>query len=74
LLTNTLIASGVSAIRFSWKAISFGIPIIIPIAQRYGWRFAFLLTGFLGALWLILWWRVARPGGVRGPRGRGEQP
>ena len=36
-------------------------PIIIPIAQRYGWRFAFLLTGFLGVLWLILWWRVARP-------------
>jgi MFS transporter, ACS family, hexuronate transporter len=36
-------------------------PIIIPIAQRYGWRFAFLLTGFLGILWLILWWRVARP-------------
>jgi ACS family hexuronate transporter-like MFS transporter len=36
-------------------------PIIIPIAQRYGWRFAFLLTGVLGALWLVLWWRVARP-------------
>ena len=36
-------------------------PIIIPIAQRYGWRFAFLLTGFLGVLWLALWWRVARP-------------
>jgi ACS family hexuronate transporter-like MFS transporter len=36
-------------------------PIIIPIAQRYGWRFAFLLTGFLGLLWLVLWWRVARP-------------
>jgi len=36
-------------------------PVIIPIAQRYGWRFAFLLTGVLGALWLVLWWRVARP-------------
>jgi len=36
-------------------------PIIIPIAQRYGWRFAFVLTGFLGVLWLLLWWRVARP-------------
>jgi len=36
-------------------------PIIFPIAQRYGWRFAFLVTGFLGVLWLILWWRVARP-------------
>ena len=29
-------------------------PLIIPIAGRYGWRFAFLLTGFLGVLWLIL--------------------
>jgi len=36
-------------------------PIIIPFAQRYGWRFAFVLTGFLGLLWLVLWWRVARP-------------
>lgn len=36
-------------------------PLIIPIAARYGWRFAFLLTGVLGVLWLILWWRVARP-------------
>jgi ACS family hexuronate transporter-like MFS transporter len=36
-------------------------PIIIPFAQRFGWRSAFLLTGFLGVLWLILWWRVARP-------------
>jgi ACS family hexuronate transporter-like MFS transporter len=36
-------------------------PLITPIAQHYGWRFAFLLTGFLGLLWLILWWRVARP-------------
>ena len=36
-------------------------PIIIPIAQRYGWRFAFLLTGILGVFWLLLWWRVARP-------------
>ena len=36
-------------------------PIIIPFATRYGWRYAFLLTGFLGVLWLILWWRVARP-------------
>jgi ACS family hexuronate transporter-like MFS transporter len=36
-------------------------PIIIPFAQRFGWRYAFLLTGLLGILWLVLWWRVARP-------------
>jgi MFS transporter, ACS family, aldohexuronate transporter len=36
-------------------------PLITPIAQHYGWRFAFFVTGFMGLLWLILWWRVARP-------------
>ena len=37
-------------------------PIIItPIAAIYGWRFAFLITGALGALWLLLWLSVARP-------------
>jgi ACS family hexuronate transporter-like MFS transporter len=51
-------------------------PLITPIAARYGWRFAFLLTGFLGVLWLILWWRVARPpflpGQTSGAQGRGS--
>jgi ACS family hexuronate transporter-like MFS transporter len=51
-------------------------PLITPIAARYGWRFAFLLTGFLGILWLFLWWRVARPpflpGQTSGARGRGS--
>ena len=36
-------------------------PLITPIAQHYGWRFAFLRDGLFGLLWLILWWRVARP-------------
>ena len=35
--------------------------IITPIALRHGWRAAFLVTGALGALWLIVWWFVARP-------------
>jgi ACS family hexuronate transporter-like MFS transporter len=51
-------------------------PLITPIAARYGWRFAFLLTGLLGILWLILWWRVARspflPGQTSGAQGRGS--
>jgi MFS transporter, ACS family, hexuronate transporter len=34
--------------------------IITPVALRYGWRFAFVATGMLGAVWLILWWLVAR--------------
>jgi ACS family hexuronate transporter-like MFS transporter len=39
--------------------------IITPIALRFGWRAAFLVTGALGALWLIVWWFVARPPLVR---------
>ena len=35
--------------------------IITPIALKFGWRAAFLVTGALGALWLIVWWFVARP-------------
>lgn len=35
--------------------------IVVPIAEAYGWRSAFLLTGALGAMWLVLWWSVARP-------------
>src|SRR6202046_365380 len=35
--------------------------IIVPIAVRYSWRAAFLVTGALGAVWLAAWWLVARP-------------
>jgi ACS family hexuronate transporter-like MFS transporter len=31
-------------------------PILVtPIALRYGWRKAFLVTGALGAAWVVLW-------------------
>jgi ACS family hexuronate transporter-like MFS transporter len=31
-------------------------PLIVPwIAVHWGWRYAFLLTGAIGFLWLILW-------------------
>lgn len=36
-------------------------PVVTPLAAGYGWRFAFLMTGVLGLLWMLLWWRVARP-------------
>jgi len=39
--------------------------MITPIALKFGWRAAFLSTGFLGALWLVVWWLVARPPLVR---------
>jgi ACS family hexuronate transporter-like MFS transporter len=35
--------------------------LVTPFALAFGWRFAFLLTGALGALWLLLWSLVARP-------------
>lgn len=35
--------------------------LITPIALKYGWRFAFVLTGFFGAAWIALWLAVARP-------------
>jgi MFS transporter, ACS family, aldohexuronate transporter len=37
-------------------------PIVItPIALRFGWRAAFVVTGALGVAWLAVWWLVARP-------------
>jgi ACS family hexuronate transporter-like MFS transporter len=35
--------------------------IVIPIAARYGWQSAFLLTGMLGVGWMLLWALIARP-------------
>jgi len=35
--------------------------LVIPIAARFGWRTAFLVTGTLGFAWLALWAKVARP-------------
>jgi len=40
--------------------------VIVPIALKFGWRAAFLVTGGLGAAWLIVWWFVARPPLVHG--------
>jgi ACS family hexuronate transporter-like MFS transporter len=37
-------------------------PIMVtPFALAFGWRTAFLITGFLGSAWLAMWWKVARP-------------
>jgi ACS family hexuronate transporter-like MFS transporter len=36
-------------------------PIIVtPVAERFGWRGAFLFTGFIGAMWLLLWFFISR--------------
>lgn len=34
--------------------------IVVPVAARFGWRATFILTGLLGAAWLVLWSSVAR--------------
>lgn len=35
--------------------------VVIPIALKWGWRAAFLVTGALGLAWLVIWWVIARP-------------
>ena len=35
--------------------------IVIPIGIRFGWQTAFLLSGLLGVLWILLWLLAARP-------------
>jgi ACS family hexuronate transporter-like MFS transporter len=35
--------------------------LVTPIALRFGWRAAFLITGAFGAAWLTLWLAVGRP-------------
>ncbi len=34
--------------------------IVTPIYQAYGWRAAFLFTGFAGAIWLVIWLVISR--------------
>jgi MFS transporter, ACS family, hexuronate transporter len=37
-------------------------PAIVPfIALRYSWQWAFVLTGAIGFLWLVVWWVLYRP-------------
>jgi ACS family hexuronate transporter-like MFS transporter len=36
-------------------------PLVVPwITARWGWRWAFLITGSLGFAWLVLWWWLYR--------------
>jgi ACS family hexuronate transporter-like MFS transporter len=35
--------------------------LVVPVAAAFGWRAAFLATGALGALWLVMWMSVSRP-------------
>lgn len=31
------------------------VPLLTFVTWRYGWRWSFILTGVLGAIWLVLW-------------------
>ena len=33
-----------------------GPPVLVALANVYGWRSAFILTASLGVLWLVMWW------------------
>src|SRR5580704_7078464 len=35
--------------------------VVTPIALRFGWRAAFLVTGAMGVAWLVFWAIVGRP-------------
>ncbi|MBI1338807.1 MFS transporter [bacterium] len=37
-------------------------PLIVPaIAIAFGWKAAFLITGAVGAIWLVFWWMLPKP-------------
>ena len=36
-------------------------PMVAYLTLRYGWRFAFLFTGSLGILWLVVWLFLYQP-------------
>jgi len=35
--------------------------LVIPIAQKYGWRAGFLVPSLLGMVWVLAWWIFYRP-------------
>ena len=34
-------------------------PLVVFLATRYGYRWAFLLPAVFGACWVPLWWKLA---------------
>lgn len=50
-------------------------PVIItPVFASFGWRAAFLFTGVIGVLWLLLWRRVSLREELRRPHVAGDRP
>ena len=61
-LPATLRARGI-ALSFSGGTIgAVMMPLLLgPLAIKYGWRAAFMATGALGLIWLVIWAVIARP-------------
>jgi ACS family hexuronate transporter-like MFS transporter len=61
-LSPTQRARGI-ALSFSGGTIgAVMMPLLLgPLAISYGWRNAFIATGALGVLWMVIWFVIARP-------------
>lgn len=61
-LPSNLRARGI-ALSFSGGTIgAVMMPLLLgPLAITYGWKTAFIATGVLGAMWLVIWAAIARP-------------
>ena len=61
-LPPNLRARGI-ALSFSGGTIgAVMMPLLLgPLAIQYGWKIAFLATGALGVLWMLIWATIARP-------------
>jgi ACS family hexuronate transporter-like MFS transporter len=61
-LPPNLRARGI-ALSFSGGTIgAVMMPLLLgPLAIQYGWKIAFLATGALGVLWMLIWAAIARP-------------
>ena len=51
------------AISYSGGSLGaiFAPVVVVPVAAAFGWRAAFLVTGLLGASWVVMWSFIARP-------------
>jgi ACS family hexuronate transporter-like MFS transporter len=60
------------AIAYSGGSLGaiFAPVVVVPVADRFGWRAAFFVTGLLGALWILGWLGVSRPPILPVPQGK----
>ena len=67
---RTAVESLPASVRARGIALSFSggtigavmMPLLLgPLAIQYGWRVAFVATGALGLLWMVIWVAIARP-------------